>query len=435
MSEIQNEETRGLCPVCKSGTVGPGESKCAACAKKKNQMPSLKKEMGAGGVSGFQLPLGARARKEAIKRCIEAANDISEAHLVVFFNGTPVEKHEQFFEALDFLQDDHAADMVREQVVREVVRKKIGEVVRKKAGGGGFTLYAPNKGKKHGAKPAGTFPTKLAAKRAELARFPPKDPNKLQRLRKEVDKLMKDPKKRAEAEAKARKAKGTDFGKHHKAGKARGKHFEGYSRDLVERAILSETVIKNIKEGLFREEAPASQWDEFIGKVSQNVVKGDKSYQRIQKRLEAATEEAMAKALKIIQKQLGPEARVKAASKPGATDGGQPYIPFHIGIEAASVGPIYLYVEKGRPAIEMSDEAKNSLVKVTPGAAKAIRAALAMSSDNLNEVDTVSSVVGQRDQYLQALESKIDKMIASMSPLQISMLKQLLVKKYRSLSK
>lgn len=433
MSEILSEETRELCPLCKSGSVAPGESTCVACAKKDPK--SVQREMSGGGVTGFQLPLGAKARREAINRCIEAANDISEAHMVVFFNGTQPEQHEQFFEALDFLQDDVAADMVREQVVREVVRAKIGEVVRKKAGGGGFTLYAPNKGKKHGAKPVGSFPTKLAAKRAELARFPPKDPGKLQRLRKEVDKLMKDPKKRAEAERKARQMKGTDKGKHHKAGKARGKHFETYSRDLVERAILSETVIRSIKEGLFREEAPASQWDEFIGKVSQNVVKGDKGYQRIQKRMEMATEDAMAKALKIIQKQLGPEARVKAASKPGVTDGGQNYIPFHIGIEAASVGPIYLYVEKGRPAIEMSDEAKNGLVKVTPGAAKAIRAALAMSSDGLNEVDSVSSVVSQRDQYLGGLESKIDKMIAGMSPLQISMLKQLLVKKYRSLSK
>ena len=43
-------------------------------------------------------------------------------------------------------------------------------------------LYAPNKGKKHASRPAGAFPTKLAAKRADLARFPPKDPKKLEEL-------------------------------------------------------------------------------------------------------------------------------------------------------------------------------------------------------------------------------------------------------------
>ena len=291
-----------------------------------------------------------------------------------------------------------------------------------------------NKGKKHQSKPVGQFPTKLAAKRAELARFPPKDPKKLQRLRKEVDKLMKDPKKRAEAELRAMKQKGTD--QPHVAKKARGKKFgESVSRDMVERAILSAAAVKTLREGLFREESPASQWDEFIGKISDKVVKGDRNYQRIQKRLEMATSAAMAKAMKIIQKQLGPEAKVRAAAKPGVTKGGQTYVPFDISIEAAKVGPIFLYVEKGRPAIEMSDEAKNDLTQVTPGAAKAIRAALAISGDSLTEVEDVSSVVNQRDQYLSRRETVIDRMFASMSPMDISIAKRLLVGKYRSPSK
>jgi hypothetical protein len=440
MSKRMNEETRTLCPRCRADTVAPGHDVCDACAGKKpgerDEKPGrIKNEMGGGGVAGFQLPLGVSSRKEKIREALGESGDLNEAHALVFFRNAPPELHETFFEAIDLFQYDVAASLIREHVVRESVRRKIAEIVRKKAGGGGFVLYAPNKGKKHGAKAVGQFPTKLAAKRAELARFPPKDPRKLGRLRKEVEKLMKDPKKRAEAELKAMRQKGTDIG-HHAAGHARGKKFgESVSHDMVERALLSAAAVRSLHEGLFREEAPPSQWDDFIGKVSDRVIKGDRGYQRIQKRLEMATSDAMARALKIIQRQLGGEARVKAAARPGTTENGQTYVPFTISIEAAEVGPMFLYVEKGRPAIEMSDEAKNSLTKVTPGAAKAIRAALATSGDSLNEVDSVSSVVGQRDQYLGRLEQQIDRMIAGMSPLQVSLLKQLLVKKYRSISK
>jgi hypothetical protein len=378
-------------------------------------------EMGAGGmgagnvsgnVAGFQLPMGASPRKHKIKEAL-GLYGMNEAHAMVFFRNAPAEIQERFLEALDFMAYEDAAGMVKEQVLREAVRVKIREVVRRKEGGKGYILYAPNKGKKTASKPVGQFTTKLAAKRAELARFPPKDPQKLARLRKQVDKLMKDPKKRAESEHPTMKSK-----KHETV-------------ELLHRALLAEAVVQGIREGLFREEAPASEWDSYISKISDKAIKGDRRFQQIQKRLEAATKFAMAKAVKIIQKQLGGDAKVKASSKTGTTEGGQVYIPFHIETPDARVGPIYLYVENGHPAIEMSDEAKTGLTKVLPGTAKAIRAALAMSGDNLNEVDDVSTVVGQRDAYLGKLEKQIDRMVAGMSPLQISLLKNLLVKKYR----
>lgn len=433
MSKV-NEETRTTCPRCKSGSIGPGEHECKVCAKKK---PGMKNEMGTAGMGagGFQLPIGAKARKEAIHRCIEMANDINEAHLVVFFQSAPEAMHERFYNALDMMEGAKAADIVREEVVRQTVRAKIAEVVRKKQGGGGYVLYAPNKGKKHNSKPVGSFPTKLAAKRAELARFPPKDAGKLRRLRKEVDKLMKDPKKRADVERKAMKAKGTDTGGAPKVKKPKAPKAESYSREMMEAAILSQIVIKEVKsrltEGLFREERQGSQWDDFISKVSNKAIAGDAGYKRLQMNIEKATQASIGQATKIIQKILGGEARVRVSKEPGRTDGGQVYSPFNIEVDAASVGPIYLYVDKGLPAIEMSDEAKNSLSKVSPESAKAIRAALASAQDSLEKVSGVADAVAQRDTYLTKLEQKVDKMIAGLSPLQVSMMKQLLVKKYR----
>lgn len=434
-----SEETRNVCPRCKSGSIGPGEHECAACSKKQLSMPHQVKEMGMGGLSGFQAPLGAKVRRNAISECMKKSGDLKEGHVLVFFKSADAVKKAQFFEALDFMQYDIAADMIREQVVRETVRSKIQEVVRKKAGGGGYVLYAPNKGKKHGAKDVGTFPTKLAAKRAELARFPPKDPKKLQRLRKQIEKLMKDPKKRAEAERQAMMKHGNDTPhKPHRAGKARG-------HKVYETKILAKIIVKELKsrisgprslnEGLFKEEVQASQWDDFIKNVSSKVLDSDRGFQRIQKKLESATEQAMAKAVSIIQKQLGGDAKVKASKKPGKTEEGESYVPFTISLEAASVGPIYLHVEHGRPTISISKEAKNSMTSISPGAARAIRGAIEMSSDALAEMDMISSVIAERDQYFGSLEAKVDKMIANMSGLQLSMLKNLLVKKYRSMTK
>jgi hypothetical protein len=367
---------------------------------------------GVGNISGMQLPLGVKKRKWALDHVVKESGDLTEGHMLVFLRGLDEGRIAEVCEALDLMQYDHVANMAREAVVREAVRSKIQEVVRKKGGGGGYVLYAPNKGKKGAPKPSGEFPTKLAAKRAELARFPPRDPKKLARLRKEITRMMKNPKKRAEAEHKA-------------------KQHEGASRELVERAILSGAVVKSLNEGLFREERSGSEWDDYIAKISDKAIQGDRGFQRIQGRLAKSTEMALAQAVKIVQRNLGGEARVKASKSPGSTEGGKPYIPFHVQIEAASVGPIYLYVDKGLPAIEMSDEAKNSLTKVTPGAAKAIRAALASAQDSLEQMDVVQSAVAERDAYLEKLEAGVDKMVAGMTPMQISLLKKILVAKYR----
>lgn len=85
-----------------------------------------------------------------------------------------------------------------EEALRSAIRQNLPEIVRKKEGGGGYVLYAPNeKGRKRkkNPKPVGEFPTRAAAKKAELARFPPKGGTQLKRARKEVDRLLKDPKK------------------------------------------------------------------------------------------------------------------------------------------------------------------------------------------------------------------------------------------------
>lgn len=384
------------------------------------------KEMGAAGVSGFQLPLGAKDRKDEIQECLTEVKDVNEAHVFVALRQMDENQLVEFYDALDLRQYEVAAAMIREHVIREAVRRKIREVVRKKTGGGGYTLYAPNKGKKGPAKPVATFPTKLAAKRAELARFPPKDPKKLRRLRKEIEKLLKDPKRRAEAEKRAMQQAGTDAPRHHAAGHARGHHFES---KILAKAIM-ETTKRQLNEGLFKEEAPGSAWDEFVKKVSDKSLKGDKGFQRVMGKMDQETQTVLGKSLKMIQREIGASARVKPLGTKKHMDG-RTYTAFKLETEDASLGPIYIYSHNGVPRIEMSDEAKGGISKVEPATAKAIRAALSAAQDALENVGNLKGLVGERDAYLQNMENQLDKQISSMSPVQLSMLKRLLVKKFR----
>jgi hypothetical protein len=384
------------------------------------------KEMGVGGISGFQLPLGVKRRKNKIKECLTEAQDINEAHMLVAAQGMNAIQLVEFYDAVDFRQYDVAANMIREQVVRQAVRQKIREVVRKKQGGGGYTLYAPNRGKKHGAKPVATFPTRLAAKRAELARFPPKDPKKLVRLRKEIEKMLKDPKKRAEAEKRAMKQRGTDTPKHHKAGRARGHHFES---KIIAKALSNS--VRAMNEGLFKEDAEGSEYDDFVSKISDRALKGDKGFQRVMAKVNEEMANVLGKSLKVVQREVGGSARVKPLGIKKHDDGRQ-YMMFKLETEDASVGPIYIYAEKGVPRIELSDEAKASISKVQPATARAIRAALSATGEELENNGSLRAVIQQRDAYLSKMDNDLDKMISNLSPVQFSRVKQLMVQKFRN---
>ena len=428
------EETHTTCR-CKSGTVPPGKKVCPGCEsehKKKAKdygeywaKNNKIDEMGMAGGTGVQLPLGEKSScKESFDRMIKEAGDINEAQTVVFLKTLTPPQMTEVLAALEIGNHDFVASLVREHVIREAVRHKIKEVVRKKAGGGGYTLYAPNRGKKHGAKALGTFPTKLAAKRAELARFPPKDPGKLQRLRKEVEKLMKDPKKAAAAERRAHGTKGTDGG-----GKSRGK--KKYESKILAKILVNEVRKRTMTEGLFREDAQPSEWDEFIKKASGAAMEGDKGFQRVMRKLDAEMQTTFQKSMRLVANKLKGIANVKSLGMKANKDSGQKYMAFQVDTEAASVGPIYIFAEYGVPKIELSDKAEEAFGGVDQELGTRIRGALGSTETELRNMGGLRDLITQRDAYLSSLEEKADGMISGMSPLQLSMLKRLLVKKYR----
>lgn len=383
-------------------------------------MSDRKDETG-GGVAGFQIPLGVRKRKQKVDELLSLHEDLNEGHALAYLSSLDEAAGEEVGKKLDACEYNDVAENMRTHAVRELVRKRVREVVRKKAGGGGFVLYSPNNGKKKAPKAVGEFPTKLGAKRAELARFPPKDPAKLARLRREVDKLVKNPKKAAEKEKQAAQQKGTAK-KHVPKPKK-----EGVENDALFRRVVS----KLVKESLFREEKTGSEWDEYIGKLSGKALTGDKKFQNLQKNIEKKTEGALSTALASIKKALKKDVKLKDFGVKKSDDG-KTYTAFSAVMDHVEVGPVYIYVEGGVPKIEVSDQARAALTKCDPDSAKLFRAELVTVQERvLDGMDDLTKAIEARDRYLAKVEQDVDSFVAGLTPLQVSMLKQLLVKKYR----
>lgn len=366
----------------------------------------------AGGVAGFQIPLAIKQRKPKIDELIKQVPDINEMHVLLFLSSLDDQSCTPVAQQLDDSDYNSLADSIRDHTVRSVVGNKVREVVRKKAGGGGYVLYSPNNGKKRPPKAVGNFPTKLGAKSAELARFPPKDPKKLTRLRKSVDKLRKDPKKGANAEKRAQKEKGSHV-----------------KEDLT---LLRGAIRRMIQEALFHEERTGSEWDEHISRLSKGALSGDKKFQSFQKNIETQTSSVLKDALKAIQKATKSVAKIKAGDVKKNAEKGKTYMSFSAEIGEVEVNPIHIYIDNGTPHIEISDQAKAAMTKADPEELKKFRAELVMTQERvLDKMEGLISAIGKRDSYLDKLEDSVDRVIAGMSPLEISLLKALLVKKYR----
>lgn len=395
-------------------------------------------ETTAGAVGGFQVPLGIKKRKSKVDEAISLNPDINEGLVLSYLNGMSEQVAEGVGRWLDEGDYVSFANAVLENAFRQMVRSRVREVVRKKAGGGGYVLYSPNQGKKKQAKPVGNFPTKLGAKKAELARFPPKDPGKLKRLRKEIDRLLKDPKKRAEKERAASKEKGTDTPHEKKPHtKAKKEGVDHRAATLAEdRKMLAYLVRSYVNESLFREERTGSDWDEYIGRLSKQALTGDKRFQGLQKGIEKKTEKVLKDALSAIAKSVDrKKVKIKDLGVRAHAEQGKTYLAFSATVGQAKVEPIAIYIEGGVPKIELSDQAKAALTEADPNDSRLFRADLvAVQERVLDRMDELEKAVIARDRYLEKLEDNVDGFVAGLSPLEVSLLKQVLVKKYRKIS-
>lgn len=317
---------------------------------------------------------------------------------------------------------DEDRQMTYEQRLKEEIRKMVREVVRKKEGGGGFVLYGPNKGKKKSPKPAGEFPTRLAAKRAELARFPPKDADQLKKARKRLDKLLKDPKKRQDAERKDL----TGRKPVKKVGKAAG------ARKPRKEAFV-QSLSRALTERLFHEdEVPGSAWDERIGSLHPDAVASDKKLANFHKGMEHASFGALGDAHKAMVKALRGMAKVNPGDVAHDPQRKKTFMPVMLDCDGTEIGPVHLYIDGGHVKVEISQDARQQISDMEPDQARDLRGGLmSFQEDHLPKIDRAKKAWDERDAYLDKIHGKLEKHVGGMSGVEAHLARQLLNKQRR----
>lgn len=294
------------------------------------------------------------------------------------------------------------------RLFHSLVNQRIQEIVRKKEGGGGYNLYSPNKGKKKNPKPVGEFPTRMAAKRAELARFPPKDPEQLKRARARLDKLAKDPKKQQAAARKEMGAKGAK-----RSGKAAGE------RKAKKESIISK-MSSTIAERLFHEdEVPGSPWDERLSGMDVDSLSSDKKLHKLMKKIELASSGALGDGHKSLSRVLRGLAKIGPGETMRDPERGKMYMPLSMDVGGQEIGPIHLYVDGGNVCIEISQEAREMIGGLEPGLAKELRGGLmSFQEDHLPKIDKARGPWSERDSHLDNLHAELEKTVGKMSGVQ-----------------
>lgn len=370
--------------------------------------------------TGYMIPESIKRRKSGLDDLMRVHEDISHGHVLSFVSSLSEEGGEAFGAALDAGKFDEAAEAIREHVVRGFVRQQISEIVKKKAGGGYVVYKTKDPRRDKGKPPQKAGETSNYATALDIQANSAKDQESKERYAKRA--------------AKARgikthitpKPKKPGVKKSKRAGKSPVKTFQAEHLQML-RTVISHLV----NERLFREETVGSEWEEYLTKISPKALDGDSKFKNLQKKIEKTTEGVLDDAFNAIRKAVGKAAKLKSNGIK-KSDSGKTYLTFSAMLGDATVEPIYIYAENGIPHIEMSSEAENAITQAEPDIADMFRGKLASVQEKaLSKNKGISDAVAARDSYLEKIEDNLDGYIASLTPLQMSLLKVLLVKKYR----
>ncbi len=100
-----------------------------------------------------------------------------------------------------------------------------------------------------------------------------------------------------------------------------------------------------------------------------------------------------------------------------------------------TAGPFLLNLKDGVPFITVTDTAKNSLTTLDTEQANQISDLIVSIQEDVLDMETaVEDVLKKRNEALKDQELEVDNFVADLTPLQLSILKNLLVNKYRKLN-
>lgn len=352
-------------------------------------------ESTAGAIAGFQAPIGIRRRKKNVDEFIELTGIPIQEVVAFLRTASPatIQIAESLLDERDFVGlMDVVESGGRYGAIRAYVRSMIHEFVKKDAESDKYVLYKP-RGKGEKPKQIGKFPTRYLAKQAELQRFPPRDPEKRKKRKKEVDRMRKKRK-----------------------------------REAVELAI---------KEGLAAglvTEATASRWEALVARLPDHVAHGDKRLQAIAKDISKRREKLLQTVTKELSRSLSSAGfEVQKAKGSDGRDGRAVVVA--VDKESGQRVPVVVDVgPDGRAVVQMAEEGRTALAQMDPAMAKSLRGEVATANEQAGDDETVSGAMGKRDVYLDSIEEDVDDLLSGLSALEMAVLKRLIQDKYRKIT-
>jgi hypothetical protein len=379
-------------------------------------MSKISESSGAGNVAGFQIPVGIKKRKNKLDEVIRRHSDINEGHVLSYLislgeNVTALE------ESLDSERYSEVADAVREHVVREAVKNKIKNIVRRKPGGG-YAIYKAMPGNAK-SEPRGNYPNKAAAKRA-LAQVET-DPDRKARLQKQVRMLQKHPEKNIGKPIPKKQKQPPKTAHIPKKPKIKKEEFE----------LLRSTISVLIKEALFREQQVGSPWDQHLANIPVEALAKDSKFQSLQKKIDKATETVLKDAFNTIKKEVRQFAKVDGGDLSRTSDG-RTYLVFSAKLGNIVVEQVYIYAESGIPRVEFSPQADRGLADAERPLEDAFRGRIASLQEKVFAKYTqLAEAVAARDSYLAKKQQEATAYLQKLTPLELVLLKGVIAKQFR----
>lgn len=188
------------------------------------------------------------------------------------------------------------------------------------------------------------------------------------------------------------------------------------------------------------EQSPTSEdslgWDAFVSRLSHEVLQSDPKLKNILVGLYKTRIKVLQLAYKQISDVLHKTGQFEVdKAKTDKQEDGEPVLMFDINILAAKKKvPIGIVIQHDKPVFRIPDETKAFLNSLATQESKLLRAELMHVQETvLDNIHDVTKAAEKRNNYLKNMESKMDKMLSSMVPLQIALLRNLIKSKYKGM--
>lgn len=176
-------------------------------------------------------------------------------------------------------------------------------------------------------------------------------------------------------------------------------------------------------------------WEKFIDRLSKQTVLADPKLKKILQNMAKSEGKMLEKAVGLIGNSLRSSGRFDVEQKKVEIEPDTKDVKLNFTVSMAESKmklDLAVKLENGRPLIVFPDQTRETLNSTPTDESKLFRAELMHIQETiLDNMQEVVAVTQKRDKYLKQLEAKVDKLLNSISPLEISMLRYLLKNKYK----